>query len=168
MQMTTTETTATATSTTLAVVNRYQPKEPDAPISDGQTSLLQRFGMRVKRGMTQGQASSALHRYFSRHLDEYVAYEAEKREKRQAAWAAKVRENLVLAIARSQQTNRVPANERQISAVMAAAFIRDDLTEDQQIEARTLLQYGAGSAMASTFLNQLPTRRQQEPAGQAN
>jgi hypothetical protein len=168
MPSTATQITTTSTSTTPVAVNRYQPKEPDAPISDGQKGLLQRFGVRVKRGMTQGQASSALHRYFSRHLDEYVAYEAEKREKRQAAWAAMVRENLVLAIARSQQTNRVPANERQISAVMAAAFIRDDISEDQRIEARTLLQYGAGSAMASTFLNQLPKRRQQEASGRAN
>lgn len=168
MQITTTETTSTATSTNLVVVKRYQPKEPDAPISDRQKALLQRFGVRVKRGMTQGQASSALYRYFLRHLNEYVAYEAEKRGKRQAAWAAKVRENFVLAIARSQQTNRVPANERQISAVMAAAFIRADITEDQRIEARTLLQYGAGSAMASTFLNQLPPRRPLQPEGQAN
>lgn len=168
MLSTTTRITTTAMSTTPVVVNRYQPREPEAPITDGQKGLLQRFGVQVKRGMTQGQASRALYRYFSRHLDEYVAYEAEKREKRQAAWAAKVRENLVLAITRSQQTNRVPANERQISAVMAAAFIRGDITEDQRIEARTLLQYGAGSAMASTFLNQLPPRRQQKPADQAN
>lgn len=167
MDTTTTETTSTATSTT-PVVNRYQPKAPDAPISDGQKALLQHFGVRARRGMTQGQASDALYRYFCRHPDEYVAYEAEKRQKRQEGWAAKVRENLALAVARSQQTNRVPANERQISAVMAAAFIRDDITDTQRIEARTLLQYGAGSAMASTFLNQLPARSQQQPAGQLN
>ncbi|MFL5382793.1 MAG: hypothetical protein ACJ8GN_09800 [Longimicrobiaceae bacterium] len=165
MNTTTTETTSTATQ---VVVNRYQPKEPGLPIADGQTALLQRFGVRVKRGMTQGQASNALYRYFCSHLDEYVAYEAEKRQKRQEGWAAKVRENLALAVARSQQTNRVPANERQISAVMAAAFIRDDITDTQRIEARTLLQYGAGSAMASTFLNQLPARSQQQPTGQPN
>ena len=165
MNTTTTETTSTATQ---VVVNRYQPKEPGLPISDGQTALLQRFGVRVKRGMTQGQASNALYRYFCSHLDEYVAYEAEKRQKRQEGWAAKVRENLALAVARSQQTNRVPANERQISAVMAAAFIRDDITDTQRIEARTLLQYGAGSAMASTFLNQLPARPQQQPTSQLN
>ena len=165
MNTTTTETTSTATSATQVVVNRYQPREPGLPISDGQTALLQRFGVRAKRGMTQGQASDALYRYFCRHLDEYVAYEAEKR---QEGWAAKVRGNLALAVARSQQTNRVPANERQISAVMAAAFIRDDITDTQRIEARTLLQYGAGSAMASTFLHQLPTRPQQQPTGQPN
>lgn len=165
MNTTTTETTSTATSATQVVVNRYQPREPGLPISDGQTALLQRFGLRVKRGMTQGQASDALYRYFCSHIDEYVAYEAEKR---QEGWAAKVRENLALAVARSQQTNRVPANERQISAVMAAAFIRDDITDTQRIEARTLLQYGAGSAMASTFLNQLPARPQQQPTGQPN
>ena len=168
MNTTTTETTSTDTSATQVVVNRYHPREPGLPISDGQTALLQRFGVRARRGMTQGQASDALYRYFCRHLDEYVAYEAEKRQKRQEGWAAKVRENLALAVARSQQTNRVPANERQISAVMAAAFIRDDITDTQRIEARTLLQYGAGSAMASTFLNQFPARPQQQPTGQLN
>lgn len=149
-------------------MNRYQPRELGLPISDGQTALLQRFGLRVKRGMTQGQANDALYRYFWRHLDEYVGYEAEKRKKRQEGWAAKVRENLTLAEARSQQTNRVPANGRQISTVMAAAFILDDITDTPRIEARTLLQYGAGSAMASTFLNQLPARPQQQPTGQLN
>jgi hypothetical protein len=83
MITTMTETTTTATSTTQVVVNRYQPKEPGLLISDGQTALLQRFGRRVKRNMTQGQASDALYRYFCSHIDEYVAYESEKRQKRQ-------------------------------------------------------------------------------------
>lgn len=151
---------ADATSTPLVVVRRYTPKEPDAPISEGQTALMQRFGVRIKRGMTQQQASDAIYRYFCNHLDEYVAHEAEKRQKRQAGWAAKVRENVAIAKARSQETNRVPASEGQISAVMAAAFVRTDVTEAQQIEARTLLQYGPSSAMASTFLNLLPAREQ--------
>lgn len=69
----------------------------------------------------------------------------------------------MLANARSQQTNRVPAHPRQISAVAAAAFIRTDVTEGQRIEARTLLLYGAGAAMASTFLDQLPKRAEVSP-----
>ena len=41
-------------------------------ISDGQKTRLQRVGVRAKRGMTQGQATDALYRYFCRHLEEYV------------------------------------------------------------------------------------------------
>ena len=159
-----------STTTPAAALNpmlAYTPKDPDAPASDGQIALMRRFELKVKRNLTKGQANVALRRFFEKNPEVAAAYQEERKQRRQEQWAAKVREYEVLAKARSQETNRVPATARQISAVMAAAFVRTDVTEGQRIEARTVLQYGVGSAMASTFLDQLPQRAPIDPA-QAN
>jgi hypothetical protein len=150
-----------ATAAALERLLSYTPKDPDEPISEGQTALMQRFELRVRKGMTKGKANRAIQQFFQRNPAVAEEYLLERARRRREWWISRQKEYVALAFARSQQTNRVPATERQIGALMVAAFIRRDLSEGQQIEARTLLNYGASSAMASTFLDQLPKREEE-------
>lgn len=150
------------------VVRTYEPKAPNDPATDGQIALMQRFELKTPKGMTQGQANKRLNAFFCANPDKYVAWEEEKRERAKARWAADVVEYVALAASRSRRANRVPATENQIRAVMAAAFIRRDVTGEQAMEARQLLDYGVLGPMAHEYLNGLPRREDDVQAQQPN
>lgn len=156
--MTTIQTTSSAATTTLPVIQMFTPREPDATISDGQKALMQRYGLRFRGSTTQGQASRSLHRFFQANPDEYLAYQAEKKAKAKAAWDRRVLEFHRIAVSRSGELNRVPASLKQISAVMSAAYARRDVPEALVREAQQLLNYGAIGPMASALLDRLPAR----------
>jgi phage gp37-like protein len=158
----------TAAPTTDLVIPTYTPREPNAPATDGMKKLMERFEIPFRKSTTQGQASRSIHRFFVANPAVYLAYEEEKRERRKQQWAANIKEYYAIAVARSQQLLRVPSTERQISALMAAAFTRKDVPEHLAMEARQLLTYGAVSAMASTLLNQLPKRAEDAQGQQPN
>jgi hypothetical protein len=86
------------------------PKDPDEPISDGQIALMERFELKVRKGMTKGQANQALQRFFKRNPEVALAYQEERAQRRRDAWAAKVREYLAIAKMRAQETNRSRCN----------------------------------------------------------
>lgn len=161
MTMTTNAADSTASTTDELVIRMYTPREPDAPISDGQKALLKRFDLRFRGSTTQGQASTRLHRFFTANPDVYAEYMAEKKRKAQEAWELRKREFVALALSRSREANRVPASEPQISYLMSVAYARKDLPKRLVTEAHQLLNYGALAAFASEFLDRVPPRPEQ-------
>jgi len=161
MTMTTNAADSTDSTTTELVIQMYTPREPDAPISDGQKALLKRFDLRFRSSTTQGQASARLYRFFTANPAVYAEYMAEKKRKAQEAWELRKREYLALAVSRSREVNRVPASEKQIGYLMSVAFARKDLDRRLVTEAGQLLNYGALGPFASEFLDRVPPRPQQ-------
>lgn len=77
--------TAAVTAAALERLLSYTPKDPDEPISDGQIALMERFELKVRKGMTKGQANQALQRFFKKNPEVALAYQEERAQRRREA-----------------------------------------------------------------------------------
>ncbi|HEU4558125.1 MAG TPA: hypothetical protein VFS20_09755 [Longimicrobium sp.] len=137
-------------------MKKYSPREPDSPVTDGQAALLQRYELKVRKGMTQGAASQALLKFYLKNPQKYLEYLQETSARRKAEWGKRAKDNHAVCVARARLENRIPATPGQVRAVMRAAWIRGDLTEVQRVEARMMITQGFSAAVAHEYLNGLP------------
>ena len=148
------DTNGTTTLSSGSTTRTIAPRNPDAPISDAQRSRMREFKLRVKRDMTQGQASVAISRYLDRNPEVRERLETERRERQQARWVALRTRYEQASRGRCRSLGKPEPSEGQIGGLMVRAFRRPqgDVLRGEVLGA---LELGVSAAQASAMIREM-------------